>query len=274
MSLPARDLPRHPRRLRPRTLRRVLRRARLGARRRQRGSGLLPDGGRGPLVVPDPRARRGRPHSATTVGVLRRVTRRRPRRRGGGRRRVHPRRVDRGHDPQAGRACLLGGYSGYFADPDGYVWEVAYNPGWPLDDRGLPQLGRARRLGTGQVGAPAPPVPAPPAQRDPPPQPRPAPAPRRACTPPTCIRAPCRLATPDRRPEDVPSPMPSSSTVTTTPRPAPPARRRPASWAWRTTFDTDSFTTRAARPARLLAVPRADDRDVPFELGARRLCGD
>src|ERR1700749_3698414 len=23
-----------------------------------------------------------------------------------------------------------GGYSGAFADPDGYVWEVAHNPGW------------------------------------------------------------------------------------------------------------------------------------------------
>jgi catechol 2,3-dioxygenase-like lactoylglutathione lyase family enzyme len=34
-----------------------------------------------------------------------------------------------------------GGYSGYFADPDGYAWEVAYNPGWPLDERGLPQVG-------------------------------------------------------------------------------------------------------------------------------------
>jgi catechol 2,3-dioxygenase-like lactoylglutathione lyase family enzyme len=33
-----------------------------------------------------------------------------------------------------------GGYSGYFSDPDGHVWEVAYNPGWPLDDRGLPKL--------------------------------------------------------------------------------------------------------------------------------------
>ncbi|MCC5962499.1 MAG: VOC family protein [Rhodobacteraceae bacterium] len=25
-----------------------------------------------------------------------------------------------------------GGYSGYFADPDGHVWEVAHNPCWPL----------------------------------------------------------------------------------------------------------------------------------------------
>lgn len=24
-----------------------------------------------------------------------------------------------------------GGYSGYFADPDGFVWEVAHNPGFP-----------------------------------------------------------------------------------------------------------------------------------------------
>ena len=33
-----------------------------------------------------------------------------------------------------------GGYSGYFADPDGYAWEVAHNPHWPLDAEGLPQL--------------------------------------------------------------------------------------------------------------------------------------
>ncbi|MCA8878684.1 MAG: VOC family protein [Rhodobacteraceae bacterium] len=29
-----------------------------------------------------------------------------------------------------------GGYSGYFADPDGHVWELAHNPFWPLDDDG------------------------------------------------------------------------------------------------------------------------------------------
>ena len=29
-----------------------------------------------------------------------------------------------------------GGYSGYFADPDGHLWEVAFNPFWPLDDTG------------------------------------------------------------------------------------------------------------------------------------------
>lgn len=28
-----------------------------------------------------------------------------------------------------------GGYSGYFKDLDGYVFEVAYNPFWPLDDQ-------------------------------------------------------------------------------------------------------------------------------------------
>ena len=33
-----------------------------------------------------------------------------------------------------------GGYSGYFADPDGHLWEIAYNPHWTLDDQGLPQL--------------------------------------------------------------------------------------------------------------------------------------
>ena len=25
-----------------------------------------------------------------------------------------------------------GGYSGYLADPDRHVWELAFNPGWPL----------------------------------------------------------------------------------------------------------------------------------------------
>jgi uncharacterized glyoxalase superfamily protein PhnB len=29
-----------------------------------------------------------------------------------------------------------GGYSGYFADPDGHLWELAHNPGFPLDDDG------------------------------------------------------------------------------------------------------------------------------------------
>jgi catechol 2,3-dioxygenase-like lactoylglutathione lyase family enzyme len=29
-----------------------------------------------------------------------------------------------------------GGYSGYFADPDGHVWEVACNPDWPLGPEG------------------------------------------------------------------------------------------------------------------------------------------
>ena len=25
-----------------------------------------------------------------------------------------------------------GGYSGYFADPDGFTWEIAWNPAWPV----------------------------------------------------------------------------------------------------------------------------------------------
>jgi catechol 2,3-dioxygenase-like lactoylglutathione lyase family enzyme len=29
-------------------------------------------------------------------------------------------------------ATAWGGYNGYFADPDGYPWEVAHNPGWPI----------------------------------------------------------------------------------------------------------------------------------------------
>lgn len=34
-----------------------------------------------------------------------------------------------------------GGTSGAFADPDGYVWEVAHNPGWTLGDDGTVSLG-------------------------------------------------------------------------------------------------------------------------------------
>ena len=30
-----------------------------------------------------------------------------------------------------GQATDWGGYSGYFTDPDGFVWEVAHNPGFP-----------------------------------------------------------------------------------------------------------------------------------------------
>ena len=30
-----------------------------------------------------------------------------------------------------------GGYSGYFADPDGYVWEVAYGPNWQFDEQDM-----------------------------------------------------------------------------------------------------------------------------------------
>ena len=34
-----------------------------------------------------------------------------------------------------------GGYSGYFADPDGHLWEVAHNPFITVDERGTWQLG-------------------------------------------------------------------------------------------------------------------------------------
>jgi catechol 2,3-dioxygenase-like lactoylglutathione lyase family enzyme len=33
-----------------------------------------------------------------------------------------------------------GGYSGAFADPDGYVWEVAHNPVWTLTEDGSVRL--------------------------------------------------------------------------------------------------------------------------------------
>ena len=33
-----------------------------------------------------------------------------------------------------------GGFRGYFADPDGFLWEVCYNPFFPLDEQGFVQL--------------------------------------------------------------------------------------------------------------------------------------
>jgi catechol 2,3-dioxygenase-like lactoylglutathione lyase family enzyme len=37
---------------------------------------------------------------------------------------------------KAAHEAFWGGYSGYFADPDGNPWEVAYNPYWKLDAAG------------------------------------------------------------------------------------------------------------------------------------------
>jgi uncharacterized protein len=36
--------------------------------------------------------------------------------------------------------AVWGGYSGYFADPDGHPWEVAWNPHFPLGPDGNVQL--------------------------------------------------------------------------------------------------------------------------------------
>lgn len=33
-----------------------------------------------------------------------------------------------------GRETFWGGYAGYFQDPDGHLWEVAWNPKWALQD--------------------------------------------------------------------------------------------------------------------------------------------
>ena len=36
-----------------------------------------------------------------------------------------------------GQKVFWGGFSGYFADPDGHAWEVAHNPFFALDDNGM-----------------------------------------------------------------------------------------------------------------------------------------
>lgn len=37
---------------------------------------------------------------------------------------------------KAPEEVFWGGYSGYFADPDGHVWELAHNPFWTLSETG------------------------------------------------------------------------------------------------------------------------------------------
>ncbi len=42
-------------------------------------------------------------------------------------------------------STFYGGYAGYFADPDGHIWEVAHNPGFTLGEDGsliLPDFGQ------------------------------------------------------------------------------------------------------------------------------------
>lgn len=34
-----------------------------------------------------------------------------------------------------------GGFRGYVADPDDHAWEVAWNPAWTVDERGLVRFG-------------------------------------------------------------------------------------------------------------------------------------
>jgi catechol 2,3-dioxygenase-like lactoylglutathione lyase family enzyme len=36
-----------------------------------------------------------------------------------------------------GQKVFWGGFTGYFADPDGHPWEVAFNPFFPLNEQGL-----------------------------------------------------------------------------------------------------------------------------------------
>jgi uncharacterized protein len=34
--------------------------------------------------------------------------------------------------PKPAQEAFWGGYSGYFSDPDGFLWEVAWNPSFPI----------------------------------------------------------------------------------------------------------------------------------------------
>lgn len=49
--------------------------------------------------------------------------------------------IEAGADPiKPPSKTYWGGYSGYYADLDGHVWEIAYNPFWPLNEDGTLSL--------------------------------------------------------------------------------------------------------------------------------------
>lgn len=41
---------------------------------------------------------------------------------------------------QPAQEAFWGGYSGYFSDPDGFLWEVAWNPDFPIAEDGSIKL--------------------------------------------------------------------------------------------------------------------------------------
>ncbi|MFC7451275.1 VOC family protein [Rhodococcus daqingensis] len=49
----------------------------------------------------------------------------------------------------AGARRAWGGYSGYFADPDGYRWEIAHNQGLVVHEDGRVAIGEADPAGPG-----------------------------------------------------------------------------------------------------------------------------
>ncbi len=54
---------------------------------------------------------------------------------------VHAAWVAAGAEPvKQPEAVFWGGYSGYVADPDGHLWEIAHNPYSPNDEHGLMNL--------------------------------------------------------------------------------------------------------------------------------------
>jgi len=44
--------------------------------------------------------------------------------------------------PKPAEDAFWGGYTGYFADPDGHLWEVAWNPDWTIGEDGSVKLGK------------------------------------------------------------------------------------------------------------------------------------
>jgi uncharacterized protein len=46
-----------------------------------------------------------------------------------------------GSELRKGDAPPHGGFRGYVADPDSHAWEIAFNPAWQIDDKGLVTFG-------------------------------------------------------------------------------------------------------------------------------------
>src|SRR6056297_2486791 len=133
---PATRHPHHPWRRRPQPRTQLLRRPWLDPGRIAGQGRLLPDewAGSGAVRSIRPRHRSGRPDAALGTGAMTLAQNFMTEAEVDG---AYANALAAGATPlKPPEKVVWGGYSGYFADPDGHVWELAMNPFWPLSPDG------------------------------------------------------------------------------------------------------------------------------------------